>query len=91
MKAEYKPLITKEELLNIKKGDVLERMLAFSIPVYIIVQKVTEDVIDAGWTFNRHTGLEIDDDISTTVSYIRRVLTEEQKEIIKQGGKLDDI
>ncbi len=87
MKQEYTPL-SKEELLFIKKGDVVERMLGFAIPCYLIVQEVTEDRIDCGWEFDRNTGLEVDEDIPTTVSYIRRVLTEEQKEIIKTEGKL---
>lgn len=90
MKQKYEPL-SKEILYSIKKGDVIERMLAFCIPVYLVVQEVTEDIIDAGWTFDRHTGLEIDKDIPTTVSYIRRVLTEEEKEIVKKEGKLDEL
>jgi hypothetical protein len=90
MSITYKPL-TKEQLHQIKKGDVIERMLAFSIPVYLIVQDVTDKIIDCGWTFDRDTGLEIDEDISTTASYIRRVLTEEQKKQVKETGKLEDI
>ena len=79
MKQEYNPLTT-QQLHSIKKGDVIERMLAFCVPMYLIVQKVENDIIDCGWTFDRNTGLEIDEDIPTTVSYIRRILTEEQKE-----------
>lgn len=85
----YTPM-TRETLFAIKKGDVLERMLAFEIPLYLIVQKVTDDVIDCGWIFNRKTGIEIDEEIPSPVSYIRRVLTEEQKETIKEGGKLEE-
>lgn len=96
MKAEYKPIITKEELPLIKKGDVIERMLGFSIACYLTVAEVTENTIQAGtleggWIFSRHTGIEIDDEIPFAVSYIRRALTEEQKEIVKQKGSLDDI
>jgi len=80
--------LTKEEYNNIKVGDVIERMLGFAIPMYLNVVAVTEDVIDCGWTFNRHTGIEIDEDIPVAVSYISKVLTEEQKIIIKDGGKL---
>lgn len=87
MKQDYTPL-SQDELANIKQGDVIERMLAFAIPVYLIVQRVDENIIDAGWIFNRKTGVEIDEDIPTTVSYIRRVLTEEQKELVKAGEKL---
>lgn len=81
----YKPLTT-EQYQAIKVGDVVERMLAFKIPMYLVVQEVTEDIIDCGWTFNRKTGVEVDDMIPVAVSYISRVLTE--KEIVKNGGKL---
>lgn len=83
----YEPL-TKEQLHSIQPGDVIERMLAFSIPVYLKVQKVNDKIIDAGWTFDRKTGLEMDEDLSSPASYISRVLTEEQKKTIKKGGKL---
>jgi hypothetical protein len=63
-------------------------MLAFCIPMYLNVQKVEDGIIDAGWTFDRNTGLEIDGDIPQTVSYIRRVLTEEQKELLKTQKEL---
>jgi len=86
MKHLYTPL-EEDKLASIKAGDVIERMLAFTIPIYLIVQKVEEGIIDAGWTFDVKTGLEIDKDIPTTVSYIRRVLTEEQKELLKNGAK----
>lgn len=84
----YAPLSI-EMLREIKSGDVIERMLGFSIPCYLVVQEVTETTIDCGWTFDRNTGLEIDADVSTPASYIKRVLTEEQKQIIKNGGKLE--
>ena len=87
MKQEYTPL-TKEQYQAIKPGDVIERMLAFCIPMYLNVQKVEDNIIDAGWTFDRNTGLEIDEDIPLTVSYIRRVLTEEQKELLKTQKEL---
>ena len=73
-KQEYKPL-TKEQYNSIKVGDVIERMLAFCIPCYLNVQEVTDKVIDCGWTFDRNTGLEINEDIPTTVSYISKILT----------------
>jgi hypothetical protein len=87
MKQEHTPL-TKEQYQAIKPGDVIERMLAFCIPMYLNVQKVEDGIIDAGWTFDRNTGLEIDGDIPQTVSYIRRVLTEEQKELLKTQKEL---
>ena len=77
LKQAYEPM-SAEALANIKEGDILERMLAFAIPMPIIVQSVNETVIDAGWIFDRQTGLEIDEDIPTKVSYIRRVLTVEE-------------
>lgn len=83
----YQPL-TKERLHAIKKGDVIERMLGFTIPVYLIVQEVTDDRIKCGWEFDRNTGIEIDEDISTPVSYIRKVLNEEEKKILQEKGKL---
>lgn len=83
MKVGYQPL-SKEQLHQIKEGDVIERMLAFKIPMHLIVQKVTEDIIDAGWTFSRHTGIEIDDDIPSPVSYIKRVLSEEEKQKLNE-------
>lgn len=83
----FKPLTT-EQYQAIKVGDVVERMLAFKIPMYLVVQEVTDTIIDCGWTFDRKTGLEVDEAIPTTVSYISRVLTEEEKETVKNGGKL---
>lgn len=95
MKQAYTPM-TKEDLLAIKKGDVIERMLGFSIPVYLIVQNVTDDIIDAGWLFDRETGFEIDEDLQDMslpiqqrmqISYIRRVLNDDQKKILDDGAK----
>ena len=87
MKQEYKPL-SKEVLHNIKKGDVIERMLGFAIPMNLVVQEVTEDIIDCGWTFDRHTGMEIDEDIPVVVSYISKVLNEEEK--VTVAAKIKD-
>lgn len=95
-KQEYHPM-SKEALRAIKPGDVIERMLAFVVPVYLIVQEVTEDRIKCGWEFDRNIGLEIDEDLQdmsvpleerTQISYIRKVLTEEEKEEVKKNGKL---
>jgi hypothetical protein len=71
-------LLTKEEYNSIKSGDKLERMLAFCIPMIVIVQHVKDDVIytAGGWTFDANTGLEIDEDIAATVSYISNILTD---------------
>lgn len=83
----HKPLTT-EQYQAIKVGDVIERMLGFEIPMYLVVESVTDTIIDCDWTFDRKTGIEIDEDIPVTVSYISKVLNEEEKEIIKNGGKL---
>ena len=85
----YSPM-TREDLHSIKAGDVIERMLAFKIPMYLIVKEVKGDIIDACWTFNKNTGLEIDEDIQRNapdlqISYIRRVMTPEQLEYLNQG------
>jgi len=72
----YIPL-TKEQYHSIKKGDVIERMLGFVIPMQLIVQSVTDDIIDCGYIFDRNTGLEIDENISVTVSYISRIIKQE--------------
>lgn len=94
-KQTYTPM-KKEDLLAIKKGDVIERMLAFCIPTYLVVGEVTEDRIKCNWEFDRETGLEIDEDIQDMsiplkdriqISYIRRVLNEDQKEMLKNGVK----
>lgn len=79
MKQEYKPL-TKEEYNSIQPGDKIERMLAFCLPMELIVQSVSDTIIDAGWTFDRNTGLEIDEDIPTTVSYISKIYKSENHE-----------
>jgi hypothetical protein len=84
---EYTPM-SKKDLHNIQEGDVIERMLGFQIPVYLIVKNITENTIEAGWIFDRNTGLEIDEDIPLAVSYIRKILTEEEKVIVKEKGKL---
>jgi len=69
----YNPL-SKIEYQSIKAGDTIERMLTFSIPMNLIVQSVSETTIDAGWVFDRTTGIEIDEDISVPVSYISKII-----------------
>lgn len=80
--------LTKEQYNSIKKGDVIERMLAFAVPMYLNVQNVSDKIIDCGWTFDRNTGLEIDEDIPVTVSYISKILNDEQKEYLKTNKDL---
>ena len=79
MKQSFNPL-TKEQYYSIKEGDVIERVLAFCLPMFLNVQSVSDDIINCGWTFDRNTGIEIDEDISTPVSYISRILTQEEVE-----------
>ena len=74
--------LSEKEYQSIKPGDVIERMLAFSMPMNIVVQSVSENEIDAGWIFARNTGLEIDEDISVPVSYISKILTAEEISLI---------
>lgn len=80
--------MSEKDLLAIRPGDIIERMLAFCIPQYIGVGKVTDDVIEAGlWEFDRKTGVEIDKDIPVKVSYIRRRVTKEMKKYLDESGK----
>jgi len=68
--------MSEEELKNIEVGDIVERMLGFMIPDPKLVTAVDEDTITCSfWDFDRKTGIEIDDEIPTKVSYIRRVIS----------------
>ena len=59
--------------MNVKRGDIVRRMIGGEIPMDMIVLKVDERLIYAapssavkpeeGWTFDRATGLEEDDDL----------------------------
>lgn len=74
MEQHFTPL-TKEEYHSIKEGDIIERLLAFSIPMNLKVTSVLEDVITCGyWEFERDTGLEIDEAFSARVSYISKII-----------------
>lgn len=48
---------------HIKAGDKVTRVLAGSISMELTVKSVSETVIDCGWTFDRKTGAEIDEDL----------------------------
>jgi hypothetical protein len=48
---------------HIKPGDRVTRMLGGTIPQELIVQNVTDTIIDCGWTFDRKTGAEVDEDL----------------------------
>jgi hypothetical protein len=76
-KQEYIPL-SKEEYRSIAVGDIIVRQLVFLIPMQLKVMELTEDRIICGfWEFDRNTGLEIDEDISHTVSYISEIIKNE--------------
>ena len=88
VKQEYRSL-AKEDYKSIKVGDVVQRMLAFTLPMYLKVTEIKDKVIVCGcWEFDRETGLEVDADIPVPSSYISKVLDEREKQIIKDGGKL---
>ena len=56
-------VITVPELANLKVGDTVTRMLGGSIPMELVISRI-DDVIECGpWTFNKDTGLEIDEDL----------------------------
>ncbi len=52
-----------KSLQEIKPGDTVTRWLAGTIPMDLRVQSVTDDIIDCGWTFDRKTGAEVDEDL----------------------------
>jgi len=54
-------------------GDTVTRMLGGVVPMELPVTDVTETEIilgPFGWTFDRKTGLEVDDEISCLVSHL---------------------
>lgn len=71
---------------DVEVGDVVLRLLAGVIPMSLIVTKVDDKLIycgtdDApgtmepvhGWTFDRDTGVEVDEDIPMAVSFLTAV------------------
>lgn len=48
---------------HVKPGDTVTRMLAGAVAMQLKVQAVTDTIIDCGWTFDRKTGAEIDEDL----------------------------
>lgn len=58
---------------DVEVGEVVTRMLGGTTPVKLRVTEITQQRIVCGpWSFGRHDGQEIDDDISVTtpVSYL---------------------
>jgi hypothetical protein len=79
-KGSYKPL-SQQVYASIKPGDIIIRMLAFILPMELTVTAVDDKVITAGaWRFDVQTGIEIDEDIPTPVSYISEILETEDYE-----------
>ncbi len=71
---------------HIKVGDTVTRMLAGKIPMELKVTDVTDIAIICGWwTFDRKTGVEIDDDIPVVVSFLVKNKGEESG-IKTEGG-----
>jgi hypothetical protein len=48
---------------DVKPGDKVIRMLAGTIPMELTVQNVSDTTIDCGWTFDRKTGAEVDEEL----------------------------
>jgi hypothetical protein len=81
MQQSYKPLSV-QEYESIKVGDIIIRMIAFVLPIELTVTAVDEKVITTGaWRFDRKTGIEIDEDIPTAVSYISEILEPTEDEV----------
>jgi hypothetical protein len=60
------------DFTDVKKDDMVLRMLAGTIPMKLSVTEVTEDriICGGGWEFDRQTGMEVDDEFTITVSYL---------------------
>jgi len=59
---------------HIKAGDVVTRMLAGTVPMQLRVTEVDEELIycgtpGQGWSFDRQTGAEVDDDLGWGPAY----------------------
>lgn len=79
--------LSQEELHSIKPGDSIIRKIANKIPDTVLVCRVDDKFIYAenttvlctyGWTFDRKTGIEVDEDIpGTYISHIEKILPNE--------------
>ena len=71
----------------VKVGDVVTRNLAGHL-MDLNVVGVSDDLIDCGWTFDRKTGAEVDEDLGwgpppkMTGSYLVHSYGPERKEVI---------
>jgi len=79
--------------LDIKVGDKVTRMLAGTIPMVLEVNGIDDNLIycgEHGWTFDRDTGQEIDEELGWTKesgmtgSYLLDPATQKPDPIIKQ-------
>jgi len=81
--------VPRHDCHDIRVGDVVVRMLAGEIPMELTVSAVRDDVflcavpglpVDEGWTFDRTTGMEVDDELMSgprwgiCISWIARQL-----------------
>lgn len=63
-----------KDFTSVKKGDIVLRMLAGTIPMKLEVFEITDKLIKAGhggalmWDFDRVTGVEVDDYFTLPVS-----------------------
>lgn len=67
------------DLLSVKVGDQVKRMLAGIVPMWLTVTNIKDNVVHCGdYTFNAITGMEIDvdcgwDGVTHTGSHIAEV------------------
>lgn len=65
------------DFTHVKVGDTVTRMLSGTIPMQLRVTKVDDDLIHCGsedfavqgWTFDRQTGAEVDEDLKWGPKY----------------------
>jgi hypothetical protein len=63
----------KHDLSTAQVGDIVTRLLMGRVPMDLYISELTEDIVKCGdWTFNRHTGYEIDEDLSISASRLIR-------------------
>ena len=64
---------------NLKVGDEVIRWLAGTVEMKLRVTALTDDIVTCGWwTFDRKTGVEIDDDIPGVVSFLGKSVQREK-------------
>jgi len=60
-----------KDFYAVQAGFRVHRLMAGSIPMTLTVTKVTEQLIvcGGGWTFDRRTGIEVDEELGWGVDY----------------------